>query len=187
VPLFKLRDSKVEKLETAGLKREKGIQKIFEENLATILNVDFLKSEHVTSSGGRIDTLGIDKTGSPVIVEYKRNQNDNVINQGLSYLKWLLDHKADFEMLCRNNDVALDIDWTSPRLICVAQSYNKSDLDTAEILPIKIELLKYTVYDRDLLYVDKESQKPVRIAVPKIFEKAKRTEHVRPLQETYSV
>ena len=77
---------------------------------------------------------------SPAIIKYKRNQNDNVINQGLSYLRWLLDHKADFEILCRNKNIKMDIDWDSPRVICVAESYNKFDLDTVEILPLKIEL-----------------------------------------------
>ena len=186
MPLFKLRALKADKLETDKSGKEKAIQKIFEENLSTILNVDFLKSEHVTSSG-RIDTLGIDKNGSPVIIEYKRTQNDNVINQGISYLKWLLDHKAEFEKLCQGNSVSVEIDWTSPRLVCVAQSYSKFDLDTAEFLPIKIELLKYTIYDGDLLYVDKESQKHERIATSRIFEKAGKIPRARPLQESYSV
>src|SRR4030042_5874806 len=128
MPLFKLRTLKCEKLETDRSGKEKVIQKVFEENLSTILNVDFLKTEHVTSSG-RIDTLGIDKNGSPVIIEYKRNQNDNVINQGLSYLRWLLDHKADFEILCRNKKIDTEIDWDSPRVICIAASYNKFDID----------------------------------------------------------
>ncbi|MGA2971874.1 MAG: DUF5655 domain-containing protein [Candidatus Bathyarchaeia archaeon] len=186
MPLFKLRIFKAEKLETNSSGKEKAIQKIFQENLSAILNVDFLKSEHVTSSG-RIDTLGIDRNGSPVIIEYKRTQNDNVINQGISYLKWLLDHKAEFEKLCQENSVTIEIDWTSPRLICIAQSYSKFDLDTAEFLPIKIELLKYTIYDGDLLYVDKESQKHERIATSRVFEKAVRIPHARPLQESYSV
>jgi hypothetical protein len=34
-----------------------------------------------------------------VIFEYKRRVNENVINQGFYYLDWLMDHKADFEML----------------------------------------------------------------------------------------
>ncbi len=49
--------------------------------------------------GGRIDSLGLDENGSPVILEYKRSVNENVINQGLFYLDWLLDHKAEFELL----------------------------------------------------------------------------------------
>jgi hypothetical protein len=35
-----------------------------------------------------------DENGSPVIFEYKRSVNENVINQGLFYLNWLLDHRA---------------------------------------------------------------------------------------------
>jgi len=94
--LFKIQNNKVKKLLTTKLSREKNLQSLFEENLEEILNIAFLASEYSTSFGGRIDTLGIDKNGAPVIIEYKKNQNDNVINQGLSYLRWLLDHKADF-------------------------------------------------------------------------------------------
>ena len=49
--------------------------------------------------GGRIDTLGIDENNCPVIIEYKRATNENVINQGLFYLDWLLDHKAEFQLM----------------------------------------------------------------------------------------
>ena len=103
--LFKIQNNKVKKLLTTKLSREKNLQSLFEENLEEILNITFLASEYSTSFGGRIDTLGIDKNGAPVIIEYKKNQNDNVINQGLSYLRWLLDHKADFEMLCRDKNI----------------------------------------------------------------------------------
>lgn len=153
--LFKIKNLSVSKLEITNIKKEKDIQKLFENNLSAILNIDFLATEYSTSFG-RIDTLGIDKNGAPTIIEYKRNQNDNVINQGLSHLRWLLDHKADFEILCRNKNVKISIDWTSPRVICVAESYNKFDLDTAEILPIKIELLKYRIYEDDILFVEAE-------------------------------
>lgn len=186
--LFKIKNIKVEKLSTIDLEKEKNIQTLFEQNLSTILNVDFLATEYSTSFGGRIDTLGIDKNGSPVIIEYKRNQNDNVINQGLSYLKWLLDHKADFEVLCRNKKIDIEIDWTSPRVICVAESYNKFDLDTVEILPIKIELLRYRIYEDNILMVESESQKTVKISTREIFEKSKKEKETSPkLQKDYTL
>ena len=184
--LFKIKNSNVEKLSTIDLEKEKNIQTLFEKNLLTILNVDFLATEYSTSFGGRIDTLGIDKNGSPVIIEYKRNQNGNVINQGLSYLRWLLDHKADFEILCRNKKIEVDIDWTSPRVICVAESYNKFDLDTVEILPIKIELLRYKIYEDNILMVESESQKAIKISTREIFEKSKK-ETLPKLQKDYSL
>ena len=91
--LFKIQNKIVKKPITKNLDLEKYLQSLFENNLQEILNITFLAHEYSTSFGGRIDTLGIDKNGSPVIIEYKKNQNDNVINQGLSYLRWLLDHK----------------------------------------------------------------------------------------------
>jgi predicted transport protein len=186
--LFKIKNSNVAKLSTIDLDKEKNIQTLFEQNLLTILNVDFLATEYSTSFGGRIDTLGIDKNSSPVIIEYKRNQNDNVINQGLSYLRWLLDHKADFEILCRNKNIKMDIDWDSPRVICVAESYNKFDLDTVEILPMKIELLRYRVYEDNILMVESESQRTVKISTSKIFEKGKKEKETGiKLQKDYKV
>lgn len=171
--LFKIAGDKVTKLLSKELGLERRLQRLFEQNLPEILNVTFLASEYATSFGGRIDTLGIDKNGAPVIIEYKKKSDDNVINQGLSYLRWLLDHKADFEMLCHERKVSLEIDWDSPRVICIAESYNKFDLDTADILPINVELLRYRIYNSDILYLEPESYQKVRIATSDIIKKAK--------------
>ena len=107
--LFSIQNGNVKKIPPIKVGPERDIQKIFEENLNEILNITFLASEYSTSFGGRIDSLGIDNNGSPVVIEYKRSQNDNVINQGLSYLRWLLDHKADFEVLVQKAKVDVDI------------------------------------------------------------------------------
>lgn len=85
--LFKLQNRKFKKLSLKTLDYEKDFQRLFEDNLEELLNITFLASEYSTSFGGRIDTLGIDKNGSPVIIEYKKSQNENIINQGLSYLR----------------------------------------------------------------------------------------------------
>jgi len=108
--LFKINNSTVKKLVARDLDLECNLQVIFETNLEEILNIIFLAHEYSTSFGGRIDTLGIDKNGSPCIIEYKKNQNDNVINQGLSYLKWLLDHKEKLEILCQDKKIDIEID-----------------------------------------------------------------------------
>ena len=93
----------------------------------------FLASEHATGKthAGRIDTLGIDENGSPVIVEYKRSTNQNVINQGLFYLDWLMDHRAEFEMLViekLGSKAVEDVDWESPRLMCIAGGFTRYDV-----------------------------------------------------------
>jgi predicted transport protein len=186
--LFKIKEEKVNKLNIIEINKEKDIQKLFEQNLNTILNIDFLATEFTTSFGGRIDTLGIDKNGCPVIIEYKKTQNESVINQGLSYLKWLIDHKAEFQNLCKNKNINFDIDWNSPRVICVAKSYNKFDLDTVDMLHIKIELLKYDLYEEDILILQSESQQQiVKINTSKIFEQTRKQKNSEKIQKDYSV
>ncbi len=170
-----------------GLERD--IQRLFEHNLATVLDITFLASEYPTSFGGRMDTLGIDNNGSPVIIEFKLTQNDNVINQGLSYLRWLLDHKAEFETLVRKANIPVEIDWASPRVICVAESYNKFDLDTADLLPMSIELYRYRLYDNDTLLVEADGQPKIKISTSQIFDqpKERRTSHAFKEKIQYSV
>ena len=186
--LFKINNNIVKKILTKDLDLEKNLQGLFENNLEEILNIVFLAHEYSTSFGGRIDTLGIDRTGAPCIIEYKKNQNDNVINQGLSYLRWLLDHKADFEILCQNKKIDIDIDWDSPRVICIAESYNKFDLDTADILPINVELLRYRIYEDNILYIEPENYQKVKISMSGIVRKTKQDkEKQEKLQKTFSI
>jgi predicted transport protein len=116
-------------------------------------------SEHSTGKkhGGRIDSLGLDENGSPVIFEYKRSVNENVINQGLFYLDWLLDHRAEFELLVMKRlgqDAAGQIDWSSPRLVCVASDFTRYDEHAIAQINRSIELVRYRDYDGAFLTLD---------------------------------
>ena len=109
---------------------EKEMQTLIEQNMETFFGVRFLESEY-TVTNGRMDSIGIDENNSPVIFEYKRSQNENVINQGLFYLDWLLDHKADFKLLVIEKlgmEAANHIDWSVPCVICIAHNFTKYDL-----------------------------------------------------------
>src|SRR5579864_1259077 len=101
IKLFRIGNGMVAPLQGSSVAVEKSLQDLIERYLEAFLGVRFLASEHRTGKthGGRIDTLGIDENGSPVIIEYKRALNENVINQGLFYLDWLMDHKGEFEVL----------------------------------------------------------------------------------------
>jgi predicted transport protein len=118
-----------------------------------VLELRFLATEYVTTFGGRIDTLAVDTDGAPVIIEYKRNRNDNVINQALSYLKWLKTQKQGFfeklmiDKLGKDLADKIKLDWNQPRVICIAEAYSKFDIDTVEVVPLRIELLKYRYYE----------------------------------------
>ena len=98
IRLFRLTGEKAIEVPGVAGTLEKSLQTLIEKNLETMFGIRFLKTEYRTGKlhGGRIDTLGLDEDGCPVILEYKRALNENVINQGLFYLDWLLDHKAEF-------------------------------------------------------------------------------------------
>jgi len=160
MPIFKTEKGKLKKLSTLPISKEKELQTLIEKNLDEVLGMHFLASEYTTTFGGRIDTLAVDYTGAPVIIEYKRNKNDNVINQGLSYLKWLQAQKVEFfQMLLINNlgpetAKSIQIDWKNPRVVCIAESYSKFDIDTVEVIPMRIELFKYRYYDNGIFSLE---------------------------------
>ena len=98
IKLFNI-NGKVTELQSGNVTLEKELQTVIENNMETFFGVTFLASEYKTTDGGRMDSIGIDENHCPVIFEYKRSMKDNVINQGLFYLNWLLDHKDSFKVL----------------------------------------------------------------------------------------
>ena len=155
--LFQTNAGTMSELESSAAPLEKGLQTQFEKNLDTLLGVRFLASEYATTHGGRMDTLGIDENGYPVIIEYKRDRSENVINQGLFYLDWLMDHRGDFEILVRDRygkEAAEAIEWSAPRLICIAADFTKYDEHAVKQMGRNIELVRYRKFGDDLLLLE---------------------------------
>jgi predicted transport protein len=145
-----------EEIPGKAMSLEKSLQTLIELNLEAFLGIRFLETEYSTGAKhkGRIDTLGIDENGAPVIIEYKRAANENVINQGLFYLDWLMDHRAEFELLVMKKlgeDVAQKIDWSAPRLLCIAGAFNKYDEHAVQQMNRNIELIRYRRFGEGLL------------------------------------
>ena len=160
MPIFKNEKGKLSQLNAVAFNKEKELQLLIEQNLIEVLDLHFLASEYPTTAGGRIDTLAVDDSGCPVIIEYKLSKNENVINQALSYLKWLKAQKVEFfEMLVikkLGNKFSEKVrkNWTNPIVICIAETYNKFDLDTVEVISIPIQLFKYRYYENGILSLE---------------------------------
>jgi len=123
------------------------------------LGVRFLASEYATGKThkGRIDSLGLDENGCPVIIEYKRHNNENVINQGLFYLDWLLDHQAEFRWLVMEKlgkQAAEQIEWGGTRLLCIAADFTRYDQHAVQLIQRNIELIRYKLFGDDLLLLE---------------------------------
>lgn len=125
--LFNIKGA-VKEYQSGTVTLEKELQTVIENNMNIFFGVTFLASEYRTTDGGRMDSIGIDENHCPVIFEYKRSVKENVINQGLFYLNWLLDHKDSFKVLVIEKlglKAANNIDWSMPRVVCVAGDFTK--------------------------------------------------------------
>lgn len=166
--LFRTTAAGVAELPGGAVALEKSLQTLFEANLESLLGVRFLASEFIASTAGRMDTLGIDENNAPVVIEYKRASNENVINQGLFYLDWLMGHRKDFEWLVMEKlgkDVAQKVDWPGSRLICVAGDFQKWDEHAVKQMNRTIDLIRYRRYGDDLLLLEQLTATTARPAV----------------------
>lgn len=160
IKLFKINDNQVTAIEGQSVAIERSLQTLLEKHLEEFLGVRLLKSEYQTGKthGGRIDTLGLDENDCPVIIEYKRALNENVINQGLYYLDWLLDHKGEFTLLVQKHFTPKlteeDIGWRGARLLCIAGEFTKFDEYAVQQIDRNIELIRYRRYGNELLLLE---------------------------------
>lgn len=159
IKLFRLQGEVARELAGSGVELERSLQILMERNLEILLSITFLASEHPTGKNhaGRIDTLGLDENKCPVILEYKRTLSENVINQGLFYLDWLMDHKAEFKLLAIERLGAKEadtIDWSQPRVLCVAADFTRYDEHAVRQMGRNIELIRYRRFGDDLLLLD---------------------------------
>lgn len=159
IKLFQIKGQKVVEIIGSPSEIERSLQTLIEKHLQTFFGIRFLSSEYSTGKthGGRIDSLGIDENSCPVIIEYKRAINENVMAQGLYYLDWLMDHKGEFELLVLKRfgaKAAEDIEWSSPRLLCIAGDFTKYDRHAVQQINRNIELVRYRHFGDDLFLLE---------------------------------
>ena len=138
-------------------KLEREIQKLFESNLQDIMGLDVVKSEF-TIKNKRIDTLAFDsKTRAFTIIEYKRDKNISVVDQGFTYLSLMLENKADFIIEYNENNAKPlkreDVDWSQTRVAFVSQSFTDNQVLATNFKDIAIELWEVKQYDDNLITI----------------------------------
>ncbi|MFJ5875292.1 DUF5655 domain-containing protein [Streptomyces sp. NPDC093088] len=132
------------------------LQRRVEAGLEQMLGIRFLASEYPTGPWhrGRIDTLGLDENGSPVVIEFKKGSDSGVLSQAVSYLSWLESAHHEFEALVRKvlgAGAAESIDWRRPRMVCIAAGFSHHDRVAVQRLPERIDLVRYRIFEGGLL------------------------------------
>ncbi len=148
---YRNRDGKLELIKENPFRLERELQNLTEQNLKLIFGLDFVKSEFALNSF-RIDTLAFDWNASSfVIIEYKRDKNFSVIDQGYAYLSLMLNNKADFILEYNESGKSIlkrnDIDWSQSKVIFVSPSFTAYQREAINFKDLPIELWEVKRYD----------------------------------------
>lgn len=157
MPIFDISGDTLFAVEQKNFTLEKELQTLMEKNLETVFNCRFVASEFSTGAqhAGRIDSLALSEEDNPVIIEYKKVESSELINQSLFYLHWIQDHKGDFEIAVQNQlGSSVKVDWSDVRVICIAPNYKKYDLHAVQVMGANIELWKYRLFSNSSIYLE---------------------------------
>jgi predicted transport protein len=198
--LYTNQTGKLKEVNEKPFKLEKDIQKVFEENLSAIMGLELVKSEF-TIKNKRIDTLAYDAQACAfIIIEYKRDKNISVVDQGFTYLSLMLENKADFiveynESL-RQNMKREDVDWSQTRVAFVSTNFTENQVQATNFKDIAIELWEVKQFENDTIIINPikksnaaESIKPItqnKEALKKVTEEIKvytEEEHIQKTTE----
>jgi hypothetical protein len=135
MPFFTVSENKLALIKSTNFNAEKDLQSLIESNLDKVFNCRFIASEFYTGAehAGQIDTLALSEDNNPVIIEYKKVESSELVNQSLYYLSWINDHRGDFQLAVNNKLGAdIDVDWSEIRVICLAPGFKKFNLPLAK-------------------------------------------------------
>jgi predicted transport protein len=170
--LFTTKGNKLVSVNSQQFKLEKEIQSLVETNLNELFGLEFVRSEFPLKTF-RIDTLGYDKENkSFVIVEYKRERNFSVIDQGYTYLSLMLNNKSDFILEynenCKDSLKRDDVDWSQSRVIFVSPNFTEYQKNSVNFKDVPFELWEIKKYDNGLIgFLEHKTSSDVSISTIK--------------------
>lgn len=140
-------------------KLEKDMQAMFERHLYTLTGLQMVKSEFILKHY-RFDTLAFDvEKKAFVVIEYKRDKSQSVVDQGVSYLNAMFEYKDSLivEYNERYPDQMLkrsDVDWSQSRILFVANAFTAYQKQATNFKDLGISLVEFKRYSGDLLSVN---------------------------------
>lgn len=101
MPAFKIHNNKAIKIKQKEFKNELELHKLVDNNLEEIFGLKYIKDEHITDKHGRIETLAIDESNRPAVIEYKKSKETGQLTQANRYMTWIKQNPDSFELLVR--------------------------------------------------------------------------------------
>lgn len=188
--LYSIKSGNLIHIEEIDFPRERDIQKICEENLNQLFGLEVVKSE-LSFNNFRIDTLAFNpKLSSFVVIEYKKDKNFSIIDQGYAYLSLLLNNKADFIIeYNENRKTSLkrnDVDWTQTRVIFISPSFTPYQIQSINFKDLPIELWEIRKFANDTISLTQVQSVGVSETIKTISKTSKTMEGVSKVIKVYS-
>ena len=158
MPAFEIKNKKAKKIKQQEFINERELHELIDNNLKEIFGITYIKDEYITDKHGRIETLAIDESNRPVVIEYKKTKETGQLTQANRYMTWIKQNPDSFELLVRKNipNFKEEIDFSNPRILCFAQEYSIDDKCLA--LSLGAELWKYRYYENNTLIIIREEE-----------------------------
>lgn len=166
-------------LKNIGFYNESELQKYFEKNLEKILGYRFIETEFAVGNF-RIDTLAFDEESKSFkIIEFKNIKNHSLIDQGYTYLKLMLERKADFVLKYNeksNKSISInEVDWSMSRIFFVSPTFTQYQLNATNFKDAPFDLIKITKHESDIYDID-FIKKTSTIKIKSVVTSKERTE-----------
>jgi predicted transport protein len=159
MPIYNIKNKKLIELKTKNFSTERELQELIDENLNEIFGLEFIRREF-GGQGLSIDTIAYDpQTRAPVLIEYKRDVFQSIVDQGMAYLHWLLTHKGDYLIELQKKLGKKEVDWSQPRVIFIAKRFNIHQIYASGFKNAPFELWRYDLCDNILLLEPIETPK----------------------------
>lgn len=153
--IFKIEKNKLISIPEKKIDLEKDIQKLTEENLGTVLGYKFIASE-LRVDNFRFDTLAWNpETKSFIIIEYKKDRNFSIVDQGFSYLS-LLVNKKEFFLIeyfehTKQNLRREDVDWSQSRVVFISPSFTQHQINSVNFKNMAFDLYEIKLFDNNTI------------------------------------
>jgi len=125
-----------------------------------------------------------------VIIEYKRDKNFSVIDQGYAYLSLVLNNKADFILeYNENTNMSIkkdDVDWSQSRVIFISPSFSKYQQQAINFRDLPIELWEITRYQNDLIQYSRLKSPEISESINKISKSSEIVDKVTKEVKVYT-
>ncbi len=187
--LFKL-GQQLNPIEEHPFRLEKEIQVLVEKNLMMLLNLAFIRSEF-SLNNFRIDTLAFDEeTKSFVIIEYKRDKNFSVIDQGYAYLSLMLNNKADFILEFNESQQTIlkrtDVDWSQSKVIFISTQFTNYQREAINFKDLPIELWEIKKFENETISFEQIQKTSAKESIKTISRNDKVVEAVSKEVKVYT-